>query len=81
MRLFSCSLAFLAATVFATAQSAPKGPRQLKTNEDKANAANWPDNSKGSPTPHAPSANPPAATVARPQVVAPPSDHVHSAQP
>ena len=73
MRLFSCSLAFLAATVFATAQSAPNGPRQLKTNEDKANAANWPDNSKGSPTPHAPSANPPAATVARPQVVAPPS--------
>ena len=73
MRLLSCSLAFLAATVFATAQSAPNGPRQLKTNEDKANAANWPDNSKGSPTPHAPSANPPAATVARPQVIAPPS--------
>ena len=73
MRLLSCSLAFLAATVFATAQSAPNGPRQLKTNEDKANAANWPDNSKGSPTPHAPSTNPPAATVARPQVVAPPS--------
>ncbi|PAZ02840.1 MAG: dehydrogenase [Opitutia bacterium AMD-G3] len=73
MRLLSCSLAFLAATVFATAQSAPNGPRQLKTNEDKANAANWPDNSKGSPTPHAPSTNPPAATVARPQVIAPPS--------
>jgi len=66
-------LALLAATTFAAAQAAPKDHGLLKTKEDKANAANWPDHSKGSPTPHAPSANPPAATVARPQVIAPPS--------
>ena len=73
MRQFSRSIAFLAATVLATAQPAPNGPRQLKTNADKANAANWPDNSKGSPTPHAPALNPPAANAIRPQAVAPPS--------
>lgn len=46
---------------------------KLKTKEAKANAANWPDNSKGSPTPHAPAENPPAATNARSQKVAPPA--------
>ena len=45
---------------------------KLTSKEAKANAANWPDNSKGSPTPHAPAENPPAATTQRSQQVAPP---------
>jgi mono/diheme cytochrome c family protein/glucose/arabinose dehydrogenase len=46
---------------------------KLTTRAAKADAANWPDNSKGSPTPHAPAENPPAATTRRSQQVAPPA--------
>ena len=48
-RLF---LAFLAAGLIA-ADKPVTDHSKLKTKEAKANAANWPDNSKGSPTPHA----------------------------
>ena len=65
-------LAFLAAGLIAADKPAADHTK-LKTKEDKANAANWPDNSKGSPTPHAPAENPPAATTRRSQQVAPPA--------
>ena len=68
-RLF---LAFLAAGLIA-ADKPVTDHSKLKTKEAKANAANWPDNSKGSPTPHAPAENPPAATTQRSQQVAPPA--------
>ncbi|NBV78688.1 MAG: dehydrogenase, partial [Verrucomicrobia bacterium] len=73
MSPFPALLALLAATTFSAAQTAPKDYSLLKTREDKADASKWPDLSKGSPTPHAPALNPPAATVARPQSVAAPA--------
>jgi mono/diheme cytochrome c family protein/glucose/arabinose dehydrogenase len=73
MRPLSPLLACLIATSLLPAQPAPRGTELLKTREDKANAANWPDHSKGSPTPHAPAEVPPAATAIRPQAVAAPS--------
>jgi hypothetical protein len=51
----------------------PPTAEGFKTKEAEADAANWPDHSKGSPTPHAPAENPPAATTARSQQVAPPA--------
>ena len=65
-------LAFLAAGLIAADKPFYERSK-LKTKEDKAIAANWPDNSKGSPTPHAPAENPPAATTPRSQQVAPPA--------
>jgi hypothetical protein len=73
MRPLSRLLACLIATSLLPAQPAPRGTELLKTREAKANAANWPDHSKGSPTPHAPAELPPAATSSRPQSVAPPA--------
>jgi hypothetical protein len=65
-RAFLLALASLA--VCAYAADKPAGDHsKLKTKEDKANAANWPDNSKGSPTPHAPAENPPAAAKRSPR--------------
>ena len=71
-RAFLLALASLAAGVFA-ADAVATDHSKLTTKEAKANAANWPDNSKGSPTPHAPAENPPAATTQRSQQVAPPA--------
>jgi len=72
LRAFLLALATLSAGAFA-ADTPVADHSKLKTKESKANAANWPDNSKGSPTPHAPAENPPAATSQRSQQVAPPS--------
>ena len=71
-RAFLLALATLSAGVFAVDAVVTDSSR-LRTKEAKANAANWPDNSKGSPTPHAPAENPPAATTQRSQQVAPPA--------
>ena len=71
-RAFRLFVATLSAGLIA-ATPGPNDYTQLKTKEAKANAANWPDNSKGSPTPHAPAENPPAATKQRSQQVAPPA--------
>jgi len=71
-RAFLLTLATLSVGVLAADKPVTDHSR-LKTKEDKANAANWPDNSKGSPTPHAPAENPPAATTQRSQQVAPPA--------
>ena len=46
---------------------------KIGTRAAKADAGNWPDLSKGAPTPHAPNQNPPAAQTARPQTVAAPA--------
>jgi mono/diheme cytochrome c family protein/glucose/arabinose dehydrogenase len=72
-RLARLALCLLAGLRLTAADPAPTDHSKLKTRDDKANAANWPDHSKGSPTPHAPAVNPPAATTVRPQVVAPPA--------
>ena len=72
-RSATLALLLLACARLTAAEPGPNDYTKLKTREDKANSANWPDNSKGSPTPHAPAVNPPAATVARPQTVAAPS--------
>lgn len=71
-RALLLALVTLSAGVFA-ADAVVTDSSRLKTKEAKANAANWPDNSKGSPTPHAPAENPPAATTQRSQQVAPPA--------
>jgi len=55
------------------ADQPPAGYNKLKDKEAKAVASNWPDHSKGSPTPHAPAVNPPAAKQARSQAVAAPA--------
>jgi mono/diheme cytochrome c family protein/glucose/arabinose dehydrogenase len=72
-RAFLLALATLAAGIIAADKPGPNDYTKLKTKEAKANAANWPDNSKGSPTPHAPAENPPLATTQRNQQVAPPA--------
>ena len=59
LSLFACGLI--------AAEPIPVDRSKLKTRADKANAANWPDNSKGSPTPHAPAENPPEAKMQRSQ--------------
>ena len=72
----SHALRLFVATLSAGLLAAAPGPNdhsKLKTKEDKANAANWPDNSKGSPTPHAPAENPPTATKQRSQQAGPPA--------
>ena len=71
-RAFLLAVASFAAVAIA-ADKPVADHSKLKTKEDKANAANWPDNSKGSPTPHAPAENPPAATTQRSQQIAPPA--------
>jgi mono/diheme cytochrome c family protein/glucose/arabinose dehydrogenase len=71
-RAFLLALVTLSAGVFA-ADAVVTDSSRLRTKEAKANAANWPDNSKGSPTPHAPAENPSAATTQRSQQVAPPA--------
>ena len=52
-RAFLLALVTLSAGVFA-ADAVVTDSSRLRTKEAKANAANWPDSSKGSPTPHAP---------------------------
>jgi len=76
-RAFLLLIATLTAAAVAADLPGPTDYTRLKTKEAKANAANWPDNSKGSPTPHAPAENPPAATAQRSQQVAPPSSGEH----
>ena len=65
-RAFLLALVTLCAGLFA-ADKPVTDHSKLTSKEAKANAANWPDNSKGSPTPHAPAENPPAATPQRSQ--------------
>ncbi len=48
------------------------GMASVKLKGDKTDPRNWPDASKGSPTPHAPQEEPPAATRSRPQTATAP---------
>ncbi|MCB1229302.1 MAG: c-type cytochrome [Verrucomicrobiae bacterium] len=70
---FLTAFACLALT-FAFAQDAEKPEAKKKS---KADPAFWPDNSGGSEHPHAPQVDPPDATSARPQEVAPPQPGEH----
>jgi mono/diheme cytochrome c family protein/glucose/arabinose dehydrogenase len=71
----------LAQTALLPAQTPAKGKAKAKAKAatsggikgDKADPRNWPDASKGSPTPHAPQVEPPTATSARPQTAAAPT--------
>jgi mono/diheme cytochrome c family protein/glucose/arabinose dehydrogenase len=53
-------------------RAADSKPRIRGVKGDKTDARNWPDNSGGS-APHAPHAEPPAATAKREQAIAPPA--------
>jgi mono/diheme cytochrome c family protein/glucose/arabinose dehydrogenase len=71
---------FLALAPVSAQSPAPKksspmgkaGTASVKRKGDKADPRNWPDASKGSPTPHAPQEEPPAATRSRPQTATAP---------
>ena len=78
MRFLILSLAFALAPLAAETLSPKKNSSRPATaapgrRGDKADPRNWPDASKGSPTPHAPHEEPPDANRSRPQAATAPT--------